>query len=236
VRALTKSHPRLQAEGDIKKQTDMDIQKSRAPPHSGKSQTTDPHNEKGINNLKFKVMKTTVIESEKNNSEIKNNNNPVTAENKNPQFVAGNPVNKDSVKPQPEPKADVPKAEGKTEAPKAEVKPEVKAEPVKEDPKKIVLNLEGTLKFIEELHRKAKQRTKLQETIKNLDEFEVELRDEADTTDTNYYNGCVLTIEDDNRRKFETKNPTIIWTVAQLVNNMCVDKLAEIEAGIVLPQ
>ena len=98
-----------------------------------------------------------------------------------------------------------------------------------------MLNLEGTLKFIEEMHRKAKQRTKLQDTIKNLDDFEIELRDEADTTDTNYYNGCTLTIEDDNRRKFETKNPTIIWTVAQLVNNMCVDKLAEIEAGIVIP-
>jgi hypothetical protein len=120
----------------------------------------------------------------------------------------------------------------KAEAPKAEVK----AEPAKEATKKVVLNLEGTLKFIEEMHRKAKQRAKLQQTIQNLDEFEVELRDEADTTDTNYYNGCVLTIEDDNRRKFETKNPTIIWTVAQLVNNMCVDKLAEIEAGIVIPQ
>jgi len=177
----------------------------------------------------------------KDNGTAKNNGvngaNPVTAENKNPQFVAGNPVNKESAKPQPEPaKPEAPKAEVKTEAPKVEVKAEVKAEPVKEEAKKVVLNLEGTLKFIEEMHRKAKQRTKLQETIKNLDDFEVELRDEADTTDTNYYNGCVLTIEDDNRRKFETKNPTIIWTVAQLVNNMCVDKLAEIEAGIVIPQ
>ena len=86
------------------------------------------------------------------------------------------------------------------------------------------------------MHRKAKQRIKLEETIKNFDDFEVELRDEADTTDTNYYTGCTLTITDDRNRKFETKNPTIIWTVAQLVNNMCVDKLAEIEAGIVIPQ
>jgi RNase H-fold protein (predicted Holliday junction resolvase) len=175
---------------------------------------------------------------------VKNNNSGVAAispvkADKVAKFVAGNPVNavskaepaKEEVKKeadkvpaitpqQPEP----PKAE----APKAEVKAE--------RPKKIVLNLEGTLKFIEEMHRKAKQRTKLQDTIKNLDDFEIELRDEADTTDTNYYNGCVLTIEDDNRRKFETKNPTIIWTVAQLVNNMCIEKLAEIEAGIVIPQ
>jgi len=186
-------------------------------------------------------MKTTVIESNqaKNNDEVKNAN-PVTAENKNPLFVAGNAVNKDSVKPETEkgkeaPKAETPKVleQPKAETPEAEQAPAVEAKP---EPKKNVLNLEGTLKFIEEMHRKAKQRTKLQQTIQNLDEFEVELRDEADTTDTNFYNGCVLTIEDDNRRKFETKNPTIIWTVAQLVNNMCVDKLAEIEAGIVIPQ
>jgi hypothetical protein len=175
----------------------------------------------------------------KENSTAKNSNevkaaNPVTVENKTPAFVAGNQVNKDSVKPQPEnAKSEPAKADVKSEAPKSG---QIQPEAVKAEPKKIVLNLEGTLKFIEEMHRKAKQRTKLQETIKNLDDFEVELRDEADTTDTNYYHGCVLSIEDDNRRKFETKNPTIIWTVAQLVNNMCVDKLAEIEAGIVIPQ
>jgi len=151
--------------------------------------------------------------------------NPVTEENKHPKFVAGNPVNKDNSKPA---EAVKPKEEPKAEPAKTE---EVKAEP-----KKFVLNLEGTLKFIEEMHRKAKQRIKLQETIKNLDDFEVELRDEADSADTNYYTGCTLTITDDRNRKFETKNPTIIWTVAQLVNNMCVDKLAEIEAGIVIPQ
>ena len=36
-------------------------------------------------------------------------------------------------------------------------------------------------------------------------------------------------------QKFTTKNPTIIWTVAQMVNRLCVDKLAEIEAGITIP-
>jgi len=117
--------------------------------------------------------------------------------------------------------------------------PQPQAEPTKAEIKatiKPVLNLESTLKLVEEMHRKSKQRTKLQETIKNLEGFEIELRDEADTTDTNYYTGCVLVIEDDKRNKFETKNPTIIWAVAQMVNSMCVDKLAEIEASIVLPQ
>ncbi|WPV02161.1 hypothetical protein SNE26_10275 [Mucilaginibacter sp. cycad4] len=126
------------------------------------------------------------------------------------------------------------------EAPKAEEQqPQPQAEPTKAEIKaaiKPMLNLESTLKLVEEMHRKSKQRTKLQETIKNLEGFEVELRDEADTTDTNYYTGCVLVIEDDKRNKFETKNPTIIWAVAQMVNSMCIDKLAEIEASIVLPQ
>ena len=183
-------------------------------------------------------MKTTIIESNaKNNNELKSTN-PVTIENKNPQFVAGNAVNKDSVKP-----TDVlPATENKTEAPKDQPKAEATNMPLQQveqiipQPTKPALNLESTLKLVEEMHRKIKQRTKLQDTIDNLESFEVELRDEADTTDTNYYTGCKLIIEDDKRNSFETKNPTIIWAVAQMVNSMCVDKLAEIEAGIVLPQ
>jgi hypothetical protein len=170
---------------------------------------------------------------EKVNGQV-NNATAVKDEKKN-QFVAGNPVNSVSVKTDEVKKEEPKKEEAKPAVPAtpAPAQPQGEAKP---EPKKTVMNLEGTLKFIEELHRKAKQRIKLQQTIQNLDEFEVELRDEADSADTNYYNGCTLTIEDDNRRKFETKNPTIIWTVAQLVNNMCVDKLAEIEAGIVIPQ
>jgi hypothetical protein len=182
-------------------------------------------------------MKTTAIESNaKSNNEV--STNPVTVENKNPQFVAGNAVNKDSekqadVKPATENKTEASKDQPKAEAPNTAVP---QAEHAKPQPAKTVLNLESTLKLVEEMHRKIKQRTKLQDTIDNLESFEVELRDEADTTDTNYYTGCKLIIEDDKRNSFETKNPTIIWAVAQMVNSMCVDKLAEIEAGIVLPQ
>ena len=186
-------------------------------------------------------METKVIESKKTgDSTIVKKENPVTKENQNPQFVAGNPVNKDSAKPaeaqkpkEETPKAEAPKVEPAKapEPPKAEVKAEPKAEPVKP-----ALNLEGTLKLVEELHRRKIQRDKLLETINNLDAFEFDLKEEMDETGGNVYQGCVLTIEDDNRQKFTTKNPTIIWTVAQLVNNMCVDKLAEIEAGIVIPQ
>ncbi|QTE41570.1 MULTISPECIES: hypothetical protein [Mucilaginibacter] len=202
-------------------------------------------------------MKTTVIGSEKiNKVDNKAQNGTAGKINNLPVSTSFNaPAKKDETK-KDEPANEAPQAitatapeqpTAKVEPPKAEeTKPQVeepkqepKAEPTKAEVKaaiKPVLNLESTLKLVEEMHRKSKQRTKLQETIKNLEGFEVELRDEADTTDTNYYTGCVLVIEDDKRNKFETKNPTIIWAVAQMVNSMCVDKLAEIEASIVLPQ
>lgn len=170
------------------------------------------------------------------------NNNPVTVDNKNQKFVAGNVVNKDSAKA-PEPAKEGPKGgepakpepvkeQPKAEAPKAdEVKPTAAPQP-----QKVVMNLEQTLKFVEDLHRRKIQRDKLLETINNLEAFEVDLKDEADETGGNHFSGCVLTLMDDDNRKFTTKNPTIIWTVAQMVNNLCVNKLAEIESGITIPQ
>jgi hypothetical protein len=165
-------------------------------------------------------------------------------------FVNGNPINKENKEvPKPLPEAEKPKEEAvKTEQAKpqaepikeadaptaAETKAEPKAEP-KPEPVKHVMNLEETLKLVAELNRRKIQRDKLMETINNLDAFEIDIKEDADETDGNIYQGCVLTIEDDNRNKFTTKNPVIIWTVAQQVNAMCVDKLAEIEAGIILP-
>jgi len=193
----------------------------------------------------------------KDNSKAVNN----AKTDKSTAFVNGNPVNKESkelAKPQPEaeqPKEQAgavkagetkPQAEqGKeTEAPKAQVNEQPKAEEAKAEPKaepkpqplKTALNLEETLKLVAELNRRKMQRDKLMDTIDNLEAFEIDIKEDADETDGNIYQGCVLTIEDDNRRKFTTKNPVIIWTVAQQVNSMCVNKLSEIEAGIILPQ
>jgi len=116
-----------------------------------------------------------------------------------------------------------PKAE-KTEALKVETKTE-----------KPVLNLEGTLKLVEELHRRMVQRGRLVYTISNLDRFEVEQKEEAEDTTSNYYQGCELEITDDKRNKFSTKNPVIIKAVALFVRNLCTDRLAEIEAEITIP-
>jgi len=171
----------------------------------------------------------------KNGAEVKSNVNPVTIEKGNPQFVANNPVNKESAKNEQkaEPAKDAPEAETvKTEPAKTEQKP---AEHFKPETSKPVLNLEGTLKLVEELHRRKIQRDKLLETINNLESFEFDLKEEMEETGGNVYQGCTLTIVDDNRQSFVTKNPTIIWTVSQMVNRLCVDKLAEIEAGIQIP-
>lgn len=161
-------------------------------------------------------------------------------------FINGNPVNKEAVKPQ-----EVKSEEVEKEVPQAEPKPEngqVQAEQPKvtEQPKagqakaetrpiKPALNLEGTLKLVEELHRRKVQRDKLLDIIHTLEAFEVAQIEDGDETDGNHFQGCTLMIEDDSRRKFITKNPHIIWAVGQYVNSLCVDKLAEIEAGITIP-
>jgi hypothetical protein len=177
-------------------------------------------------------MKTEVIDSKAINNT--NKVNPVTEENKHPKFVAGNSVNKDSAKPEAEKPKEAPKAEEpKNEPAKVQEQPKAEASKVAE-PAKPVRNLTETIKVLEELHRLTVQRNKLLATIDNLEGFEVELKEDFDETEGNYYQGCQLTIEDDNRRKFTTKNPVIIWTIAQQINSLCVDKLAEVEARIVI--
>lgn len=207
-------------------------------------------------------MKTTVIESGKNANKVNSSAVNAKAENNGTSpKTNGLPLSKEfddkpkaetevkkaetpapveQPKPQDAPKAETiqPRTEqAKPEALKAEAE-QPKAESVievKEVPQKIVLNLESTLKLVEELHRRKIQRDRLIDTIDTLEAFEVAQIDDADETEANHFQGCVLTIEDDNRRKFTTKNPVIIQAVAQFVNGMCVNRLAEIEAGITIP-
>ncbi|WP_231464829.1 hypothetical protein [Pedobacter sp. Leaf132] len=102
-------------------------------------------------------------------------------------------------------------------------------------PEKPALNLEGTLKLVEELHRRMVQRGRLVHTIDNLDKFEIEQKQEAEDTTSNYYQGCELELTDDKRNKFSTKNPVIIKAVALFVRDLCTNRLAEIEAEITIP-
>ena len=88
---------------------------------------------------------------------------------------------------------------------------------------------------MEELHRRKIQRDKLINTIDTLEAFEVAQKDDAEETDSNHFQGCELTIEDDSRRQFSTKNPYIIKKVAEYINALCLDRLAEIEGEIIIP-
>lgn len=122
---------------------------------------------------------------------------------------------------------------GKVEAWQAvEAKAEVKEVALASKP---VRNLDSTIKLALDLSRRINQRGKLLETIGTLEAFEVAQQDDAEETDVNIYQGCTLTIEDDNGREFSTKNPFIIKAVAADVNRLCVDKLAEIESEIFIP-
>jgi len=204
--------------------------------------------------LNKKVMKTTAIENSKTSGQL-NGSVPVNkTDNKGEQpKINGLPVStafNNNANNETEPKktekmqiGDLPKTDVKKaeipQAPVEQTKPEtlkLEAEKAKEPAQiKPVLNLESTLKLVEELHRRKIQRDRLLDTIDTLESFEVAQVDDADETEANHFQGCVLTIEDDQRRKFTTKNPVIIQAVAQFVNTMCVNRLAEIEAGIIIP-
>ncbi len=182
-------------------------------------------------------METKVINSKKANQTV-NKVNPVTEENKNPKFVAGNTVNKESAKPEavePAPAAEPAKAEQvKTEAAtpaqeqsKKEIKQEFAAQQVR--------RLEETEQLVEQLAKKIAQKKKLHGTITNLDEFTVVKDTDDDMASDSRFARCELSIKDDEGREFSTKNPFIIAYVAHEVKQLCIDKLAEVEASIVIP-
>lgn len=175
-------------------------------------------------------------------------------------FIHNNPVNKETPKASTEVKTEAPKTEKEkpnTEVPKTEVKQDnvqatheqpkaerkleteqPKAEPkadIKPEPVKPVMNLDSTVKVVLELNRKIQHRNNLNTIIANLDAFEVKQEEEAEETGGNSFQNCELTIKDDKGRTFTTKNPALIQNTAQYINYMCVNKRAEIEAGIIIP-
>lgn len=96
------------------------------------------------------------------------------------------------------------------------------------------LNLEQTLKIIEDLHLKKRYRDRLEHSIDQLNEFELEHKEE-DLSNDNYYQGCSITLEDDKRNKWSTKNPGLIKEMIEFLNVRFTEKLGELEAKIVLP-
>lgn len=202
-------------------------------------------------------MKTTVIGSDnaKSNQAVKTDNRPSLtgkeAKNEaskdkapapNPQdekaqateIKAGDTANLDN---QPAKPADDPKAEEVKQG--EEAKPQ--AEPTKKELKEQFIaqqerKLAETVKIVEVLGKKIAQKNKLENTIANLDSFTVTQSDDKDdmASDSRFAR-CELVISDDDGNEFVTKNPFIIAYVAQEVKQLCIDKLAEVEASIVIP-
>lgn len=99
---------------------------------------------------------------------------------------------------------------------------------------KIKPSLMETMKIINELHQKTRHRNKLEVYSDILGKFSIEQKQE-DLLEKNYYSGCILVINDDKREKFELRHPVLIGEVVEFLRLKFMEKLAEIEAEIILP-
>jgi hypothetical protein len=138
---------------------------------------------------------------------------------------------------QPANVAETPKAEevkqGEEAKPQAEPsKKEIKEQFIEQQERKLA----ETVKIVEVLGKKIAQSNKLKNTIANIDSFTITQSDDKDdmASDSRFAR-CELVISDDDGNEFVTKNPFIIAYVAQEVKQLCIDKLAEVEAGIIIP-
>ena len=184
-------------------------------------------------------MKTTEVKT--NGIVNKADNNATT--NKTDSADNGQKINNLPVSTAFNDKKDEPKAETlapQAEQPKAEeAKPQ--AEPTKREIKEQLREqqerkLADTVKVVEALSKKIAQKNKLQNTIGNLDSFTIAQNDDKDDmASDSRFQRCELVISDDDGNEFVTKNPYIIAYVAHEVKQLCIDKLAEVEASIVIP-
>ncbi|MGF7081954.1 hypothetical protein [Mucilaginibacter sp. UYCu711] len=179
------------------------------------------------------------INEAKNNSASNNGTattaNPVTADKNKVAFVNSNPVNKDSAEVKDkEDKNKVQEEQAKSDAPKTEA-PKADETPAKPQSVKPVMNLDSTVKVVLDLNRKIQYRNRMQTIVANLDDFVVKQEEVSEETGANSLQGCELIIRDDQGRTFSTKNANLIQQSAQFVNNLCVEKIAEIEAEIIIP-
>lgn len=107
--------------------------------------------------------------------------------------------------------------------------------PKTEKPKAMALNLDQTIKIIEDLHQKKRHRDRLDTYINRLKSFEIEIKAEELDPKSSYYTGCKLVLTDDKNTNFELKNPTLINDVVNYLSDRLGDKLGEIEAELFIP-
>ncbi len=161
------------------------------------------------------------------------------------QFVAGNPVNaeskktdeakqpeqvkQDEAKGQAKPIDANPQEQPKTEQSKAEIREQLAQQ-------KPTLNLDETLKLISDLAKKTALRDRYKDNIDNLQKFE-ELQKEQvnELEDETAFQLCELIITDAKGNRFTTKSPFVIKATIDFVSGRFMERLAEVEASIVLP-
>lgn len=159
---------------------------------------------------------------------------------KTPQFVAGNPVNTvskkaDETKPAEQPKAEDAKPQAsaqehfKPEATKAEIKEQLTQQ-------KRALNLEETLKLVADLAKKTGLRDRYKEYIDGLNDFEKLQKENVDELeDEGAFQQCELTITHAKGYRFSIKSPSVIKGTVAFMASRLGERMAEVEASIVLP-
>jgi hypothetical protein len=126
------------------------------------------------------------------------------------------------------------------EAPKENPKQAVKETPVRKIGANLpavqhpALTLAQTVKTVEELYIKVKQRDKLEMYIEDLTKLEVKKRDE-ELGDKNHYSGCTFSIRDDRNQMFELRHPIILGELITFLKGNLEERKALIEKQIKLP-
>lgn len=160
-----------------------------------------------------------------------------------PQFVAGNPVNKVSENkekadenPQTENKGFVDVNELVEQKPVAEQQIGAVGEKTQVHTAKTALNLEETLKLVADLSKKTALRSKYNYCIDRLRAFVIAQKDEDDMSknDTNF-KGCELIIRDGEGNTFQTESASVISGTVEFMTGRFMERLAEVEAEIILP-
>ncbi len=95
------------------------------------------------------------------------------------------------------------------------------------------LSLQDTLKIVDGLHRKVIQRTNLVNVIDTLESFTIK---QVEDEHGQQYTSCEISITDDQRNSWKTKNTFLIAELVRFTLETCKKRLTEIENGINLPE
>jgi hypothetical protein len=71
-------------------------------------------------------------------------------------------------------------------------------------------------------------------TIGNLDSFEIAQQEQAEEADGNKFQRCELVITDDKGNEFVAKYPLVIQATVEFIKGRFIERLAEVEAEIVI--